>query len=368
MTATEAPAPPTGAAEPPGAAPPAGDAPRPLGTAFQAEHLALFEPALSAAVHRLPAAVRRVAGYHLGWWDEHERPLFGPDTTDEAASIRPALALLCGEAAGGDAAAALPAAVAVELVHHFTLLHDDIIDGGGTRRRRPAAWTVFGTAQALLTGDSLMVAAMDVLAAGPRDIAPRALHDLAAGLQDLGAGRGAELRLAAAPAPTPDDCREVIAGKTASLLGCACSLGTMFGGGSAGRVRLMRMFGERLGHASHLADDMLGLWGDPRGTGGAVHRDLARRKRSLPVVAALASGTAAGRELAAAFETGAEFSPAVLAHLAGLVERTGARRLAADAAAEHLAAAAACLDAADPPPGPAAALRAVIGRVAARIP
>ncbi|MUN36557.1 polyprenyl synthetase family protein [Actinomadura litoris] len=368
MTATEAPAAPTGAAAPPGAAPPAAAPAPPLGAAFEPEHLALFEPALSAAVHRLPAAVRRVAGYHLGWWDEDERPLFGPDATDEAATIRPALALLCGEAAGGRASSALPAAVAVELAHHFSLLHDDIMDGGGTRRRRPAAWTVFGAAQALLTGDSLMVAAMDVLAAASRDIAPRALHDLAAGLQDLGAGRSAELRLASAPAPTPDDCREVIAGKTASLLGCACSLGTMFGGGSPERVRLMRMFGERLGHAAHLAEDMRGVWGDPPGTGGAAHRDLARRKRSLPVVAALASGTAEGRELAAAFETGAEFSPAVLAHLAGLVERTGARRLAAGLAAENLAGAAACLDAAGPPPGPAAALRAVLDRVAARIP
>ncbi|WP_067457292.1 polyprenyl synthetase family protein [Actinomadura macra] len=323
---------------------------------------AVFAPAFRAAVHRLPADVRRVAGYHLGWWDEHERPA-GADGGEQA--IRPALALLCGEAVGAGPAGALPAAVAVELVHTFSQLHGDLMDGTATRRRRPAAWTVFGIPQTMLAGDSLLVAAVDTLAAGHPDVASRALRDLSAGLQDLCAGQSAALRLASAPGATLDDCHEVIAGRTASLLGCACSLGAMHGGGTE-QVRLMRMFGERLGHALQLAADVHGIWGDPRGTGRPVHSDLARRKRSLPVVAALASGTAAGRELAAAYETDAEFSPAVLSHLAALVERTGARRLAAGLAAENLAGAVACLDAAGPLPGPAADLRAVAELVGAR--
>ncbi|TDD94768.1 polyprenyl synthetase family protein [Actinomadura rubrisoli] len=346
MTATEAPA------------PSIGDAGRVL-----ARTRAVFEPALRAAVHRLPAPIRRIAGYHLGWWDERERPTPGGNG---GKAIRPVLALLCGEAVGGGRDGALPAAVAVELVHNFSLLHDDIMDGDRTRRHRPAAWTVFGTAQALLTGDSMMVAAMDTLAAERADVAPRALRDLAAGLQDLCAGQSADIRLAADEGATLDDCREVIAGKTASLLGCACSLGAMYGGGRKEQVRLMRMFGERLGHAFQLVDDVLGIWGDPRETGKPVHSDLARRRRSLPVVAALGSGTAAGRELAAAYEADVEFSPAVLAHLAALVERTGARRLAAELTAKNLADATACLDAAAPLPGPAAALRAIAELVAER--
>ncbi|WP_131739957.1 polyprenyl synthetase family protein [Actinomadura roseirufa] len=339
---------------------------RPAGAAGQvlARTRAVFEPALRAAVHRLPTPIRRIAGYHLGWWDADERPVEVPDGTGKA--IRPVLALLCGAAVGGDAADAIPAAVAVELVHNFSLLHDDIMDGDRTRRHRPAAWTVFGTAQALLAGDSLLVAAMDTLASDRPEIAPRALHDLAAGMQDLCAGQSADMRLASGPGATLDDCREVIAGKTASLLGCACSLGAMYGGGGAAQVRLLRMFGERLGHAFQLADDILGIWGDPRETGKPALGDLARRKRSLPVVAALASGTAAGRELSAAYEAGVEFSPAVLTHLAGLVERTGARRLAADLAARNLADAVACLDAAVLRPGPAADLRAIADLVGAR--
>ncbi|MFD0683349.1 polyprenyl synthetase family protein [Actinomadura fibrosa] len=324
---------------------------------------ALLDPALRAAVHGLPAPVRRVAGYHLGWWDERERPSPG---AGGGKAIRPALALLCGEAAGGGPDAALPAAVAVELVHNFALLHDDIAAGAATRRRRPAAWSVFGTAPALLTGDSLMVAAMDALAAGPADVAPRALRDLAAGLQELCAGQSAGTRAAADAGATLDDCREVIASRTASLFGCACALGALYGGGSGERVRLLRMFGERLGHAFALASDISGIWGDPKETGRPVHADLAARRRSFPVVAALGSGTAAGRELSAAYETGAEFSPAVLAHLAGLVERTGARRLAADLAARNLADAAACLDAAGPSARPAAGLRAVAALIGAR--
>ncbi|QXJ20335.1 polyprenyl synthetase family protein [Actinomadura graeca] len=348
-TATEAPPPRTGDA---------GHGGRAL-----ARTAAVFAPAFRAAVHRLPAPVRGVAGYHLGWWDEHERP---SGTAGGDPAIRPALALLCGEAAGAGPSGALPAAVAVELVHTFSQLHGDIMDGAATRRGRPAAWTVFGKPRTLLTGDSLLVAAVDTLSAGPPDVASRALRDFSAGLQDLCAGQGAALRLASAPGATLDDCHEVIAGRTASLLGCACSLGAMHGGGGPEQVRLMRMFGERLGHALQLAGDMHGIWGDPRGAGLPVHGDLARRKRSLPVVAALASATPAGRELAAAYETDAEFSPAVLSHLAALVERTGARRLAAGLAAENLASALACLDAAGPLPGPAAELRAVADLVGAR--
>src|SRR5688572_5070646 len=107
---------------------------------------ALVSPALHDAVDRLPPAIRRIAGYHLGWWDEHDRPT----TASEGKAIRPALALLCAESAGASPEAAVPAAVAVELVHNFTLLHDDVFDGDRTRRHRPAAWTVFGVDAAIL--------------------------------------------------------------------------------------------------------------------------------------------------------------------------------------------------------------------------
>jgi SAM-dependent methyltransferase len=83
---------------------------------------AQIEPALRAVVDELPCAVRHVAGYHLGWWDEHGRPAAGGGK-----AIRPALVLLAAQAVGC-AVPPVSAAVAVELVHNFSLLHDDVMD------------------------------------------------------------------------------------------------------------------------------------------------------------------------------------------------------------------------------------------------
>src|SRR5690349_13536830 len=120
----------------------------------------LVDPALREAAERLPETMRRIAGYHFGWSDADGEPTHG----DGGKALRPALVLLCAEAAGGAAASAVPAAVAVELVHNFSLLHDDVMDGDTTRRHRATAWTVFGTGPAILAGDALLSVAFEVLA------------------------------------------------------------------------------------------------------------------------------------------------------------------------------------------------------------
>src|SRR5918999_251097 len=79
------------------------------------------EPALREAVASMRPDLRRIAGYHFGWWNADGRPSGGK-------AIRPAVVLLSAESVGGGAAAALPGAVAVELVHNFSLIHDDVID------------------------------------------------------------------------------------------------------------------------------------------------------------------------------------------------------------------------------------------------
>ena len=75
----------------------------------------IVEPAMRAAVDSLPDPVRHIAGYHLGWHDEHGHP----GTAPGGKAVRPTLALLSAEAVGADGRAAVPAAVAVELVHNF---------------------------------------------------------------------------------------------------------------------------------------------------------------------------------------------------------------------------------------------------------
>jgi geranylgeranyl diphosphate synthase, type I len=281
----------------------------------------LVGPALRAAVDTLPASMRRIAGYHFGWWDEHGRPT----AADGGKAFRPTLALLAAEAVGGVPAAAVPAAVAVELVHNFSLLHDDVIDGDTTRRHRPTVWSVFGQGAAILGGDALLTLAFDVLAASGHAAAQEGMLTLSAAVQELVDGQSADLAFEERADVGLPECLCMAEAKTGALLGCACALGAAFGGGSPEQVEHVRSFGERLGLAFQFVDDLLGIWGDPAVTGKQVYSDLHNRKKSLPVVAALTSGTRAGRELAALYHRDQPLSNTDLVHAAELIEIAGGR-------------------------------------------
>jgi geranylgeranyl diphosphate synthase type I len=313
---------------------------------------AVVDPALRGAVAKLPPSMRHIAGYHFGWWDAGGKPVRG----DQGKALRPALVLLCAQAVGGDAEAAVPAAVAVELVHNFSLLHDDVLDGDDTRRHRPTAWTVFGIADAILAGDALLALASECLAecslafnAGGVQLLSRCVAELCHGQSmDLSFERREDIELG--------ECWEMIGGKTGALFGCSCSLGALTGGATALQAKLLREFGCHFGRAFQLADDLLGIWGDPRVTGKPVYSDLINRKKSLPVTAALNSGTAPGHELAELYRCGQPFAPGALAHVADLVERAGALDWARRTAADEMEMAAECLVAADCRPEAAVAL------------
>ncbi|MDQ2585483.1 family 2 encapsulin nanocompartment cargo protein polyprenyl transferase [Saccharothrix yanglingensis] len=279
------------------------------------------DPALRAAVDRLPESMRVIAGYHFGWRDEHG----GPASADPGKAIRPALALLAAQAVGGSAEGAVPAAVAAELVHNFSLLHDDVMDGDVTRRHRPTAWSVFGINAAILAGDSLLTLALDVLAAGGHPAATRAIRELSVAVQELLAGQSADLAFEERADVGLAECVRMAEGKTGALLGASCAVGAMFGGGTAEQVEHLRAFGAKLGLAFQFVDDLLGIWGDPAVTGKPVYSDLQNRKKSLPVVAALTSDTPAARELDALYRADRQLTGVDLARAAHLVEVCGAR-------------------------------------------
>ncbi|WP_433045049.1 family 2 encapsulin nanocompartment cargo protein polyprenyl transferase [Dactylosporangium sp. CS-033363] len=319
-----------------------------------AEARRLVDPALRAAVDSLPSSMRHIAGYHLGWWDPDGVPV----RADAGKALRPALVFGGALAAGGTDLDAVSGAVAVELVHNFSLLHDDVMDGDVTRRHRATAWSVFGTSAAILAGDALLALAMDVLAAGGSPAATRAGGMLAAAVQRLLDGQSADLDFERRDDVGVDECLRMASAKTGALLGCACAVGALFGGGRPAQVLRLAQFGEDLGLAFQFADDLLGIWGDPAVTGKPVHSDLRSRKKSLPVVAALTGGTAAGSELAATYHGPA---PEDLAGEAALVEAAGARLWAQAHADELLGRAVEALAAAEPEPRAEAELVALAG-------
>jgi geranylgeranyl diphosphate synthase, type I len=293
----------------------------------------MVEAALRPAADTLPASMRHIAGYHFGWWDEHGHPV----AAGGGKAIRPALVLLSAEAVGGSADAALPPAVAVELAHDFSLIHDDVMDGDRIRRHRPTAWAVFGVSPAILAGDALLTLAFEVLAAGEHPIAAEATRAFGASIQELLEGQSADVAFEGRRDVVLAECLAMAMGKTGALLGCACGLGALFGGGGPEQVEHLRAFGKDLGLAFQLVDDLLGIWGDPVVTGKPVYSDLRSRKKSLPVVAALTSGTPAGRELAGLYHREQPLSDADLVQAAELVEAAGGRSWSQAQADELLA-------------------------------
>jgi geranylgeranyl diphosphate synthase, type I len=358
-----------------------GDA-APAAAQVLAEAQALVEPAYRAVVAALPEPLRQVTGYHVGWWDRTGRPASG---TGKA--VRPALVLACARAAvvgepgepgalarAGDRAVsiaqarAMPAAVAVELVHDFSLLHDDVMDRDLTRRGRPAAWTVYGVSQAILTGDALLTAAMLQLAgtAGPGDVRAAGVGVLASTVSALCAGQAADLTFEDQCDITMADCLAMARDKTGALLGAAAQLGAMAGGADRGTASCYRMFGRQLGIAFQLIDDLLGIWGDPAVTGKPAGADLTVRKKSLPVVAALTSGTAAADRLRQLYQQGRDLAPEEVVVAAQLVEAAGGRSWARAEAARRTQSALDALNRARPGPVAAAELRALAALLARR--
>ncbi|MGP4050104.1 family 2 encapsulin nanocompartment cargo protein polyprenyl transferase [Streptomyces sp. 2A115] len=290
------------------------------------------DPELRRAIDSLPGSMRRVALYHFGWEHADGTPAAG----NTGKAIRPALVLTAVRALGGQHATAVRAAAAVELVHNFTLLHDDVMDRDTTRRHRPTAWTVFGDADAILAGDALQALAHQLLADDRHPASSAAAGRLAGCVVELCAGQHADTAM---ERRGPDDVTldEVLAmaeAKTGALIGCACALGALYAGADEADVEALDAFGREAGLAFQLIDDVIGIWGDPRRTGKPAGADLMARKKSLPVVAALASGTPAAAELAELYRgpyTDGDLERTVLA-----VERAGGRDWAQLQAADRM--------------------------------
>ncbi|AZK98607.1 family 2 encapsulin nanocompartment cargo protein polyprenyl transferase [Streptomyces tsukubensis] len=294
---------------------------------------AAVDPGLRTALGSLPGPMRRVALYHFGWENADGSPAAG----SAGKAIRPALVMAAAEALGGDPAAVAGAAAAVELVHNFTLLHDDVIDEDPTRRHRPTAWTVFGTPDAIIVGDAMLALAYRLLAHDPHPAAGAAAGRIAECVIELCAGQQADCAFEERPPEdvSLEECLAMATAKTGALLGCACAVGALYAGAGEAETAAMDAFGREAGLAFQLIDDLIGIWGDPGRTGKPAGADLAAHKKSLPVVAALGSGTAAAAELALLYR--GHMSPGAVARAADAVDRAGGRDWAQLQAADRMA-------------------------------
>ncbi len=247
---------------------------------------------------RLEAYVGRAAGVPSELLEAVQYSALAPGKR-----IRPYLVVRCCELAGGSAEASWPVAAAVECVHAFSLVHDDLpaIDNDDVRRGRPTTHKKFGEAMAILAGDALIVLAFELLA---RHVSDRALCaemilELArhTGWAGMIGGQAADI-LGEAQPPSLPQTQYIHARKTACLFEAACRLGAMAGRGDAPSVKALGRYGQFLGQAFQIADDLLDVTATTDRAGKAVAKDASAGKQTYPRCVGVEQSRIASREAA----------------------------------------------------------------------
>jgi geranylgeranyl diphosphate synthase, type II len=221
--------------------------------------------------------------------------------------IRPLLLLAACEAVGGAASRALPYACAVEMIHTYSLIHDDLpaMDDDALRRGRATNHKVFGEGLAILAGDALLTEAFSVLAhSAEQDPRPhealRALREIAeaAGARGMVGGQAADL---AAEGATVDlaTVEFIHVRKTGALMLAAVRAGALIGGARPPAFDGLTRYGECLGLAFQIADDILDAEGSTGMTGKTPGGDGIRHKATFPAVLGLPAAKQRARELLA---------------------------------------------------------------------
>ena len=202
--------------------------------------------------------------------------------------LRPMLTLAAAKLCGYEGEHHLKLAATVEFIHTATLLHDDVVDESGQRRGRPTANLLWDNKSSVLVGDYLFsrsfqlmvetgsLRVLDILANASATIAEGEVLQMTAA-QDLNTGEDIYL--------------QVVRGKTAALFSAATEVGGVIAGADDAQVKALFDYGDALGIAFQIADDLLDYQGDTKATGKNVGDDFRERKLTLPVIKAVAQAT-----------------------------------------------------------------------------
>lgn len=194
--------------------------------------------------------------------------------------LRPALVLLAADLFGGPVEEALPAAIAIETFHNFTLIHDDIMDNAPLRRGRQTVHEKWGTNNAILSGDVMMVESNKQLTRVKASALKPVLDTFNATAQGVCEGQQLDMEFETRDDVSIEEYIDMIRLKTAVLVGGAMKIGAIVVGASEQDSNLIYEFGENLGIAFQLQDDILDVYGDPEKFGKQVGGDIIANKKT----------------------------------------------------------------------------------------
>jgi geranylgeranyl diphosphate synthase type II len=239
--------------------------------------------------------------------------------------LRPALVLLGVRASGGIEEPVLPAAAAVEMVHTYSLIHDDLpsMDDDDLRRGQATCHRVFGEAIAILAGDALHTLAFETLGAFPDPVRAVAMvRDLAraCGTRGMVGGQAADLE-AEGKAPDVAVVEGIHRRKTGALIAASLRLGALASGAPEAVLRALGEYGDRVGLAFQVVDDLLDEEGLRQDLGKTPGKDRLRGKMTYPAAVGMEASRARAAALAAEARRAVRGLPgdALLAELSDLV-------------------------------------------------
>lgn len=255
--------------------------------------------------------------------------------------LRANIALLSCEAFGRRYADAIWAAVAIELIHNFSLVFDDVQDHDELRRGRPSVWKLWGVNQAINAGAALEAlvtrAVVDLLPPRHVDRLRPALSLLSESMLAICRGQVLDLQFEQRVDVSIDEYLEMVGLKTAALFETAARLGGLAAGAGEASVEKAGKFGQHLGIAFQVIDDLNGIWGSTAQTGKPMGSDLKNGKKTLPTLIALKSGAAGNRRVLRSLLTRAKFTAAELETARAIIAQSNAEAVCRRQAAEHLA-------------------------------
>lgn len=195
--------------------------------------------------------------------------------------LRPALLLLCAQAAGGVTREHLVLATVVEMIHTATLVHDDVLDSADLRRHLETVNARYGVHASVLLGDFLFTHAFYLASTLSSTLA---CQTIGRATNLVCEGELRQVASAGNMAVGEAEYLSMIEAKTAELCACCCQLGASYAGASSDVAAALARYGRALGIAFQIVDDLLDLVGDEATTGKSLGSDLAQQKLTLPLI------------------------------------------------------------------------------------
>ena len=236
--------------------------------------------------------------------------------------FRPTLLLLTARLRGALGADAIVNATVIELVHAAALIHDDSVDRSQLRRGQPTVNGLWTDEMAIIMGDYMYAQSMALLVEYEQNAA---MGVIARAVIDMSCGEALEFQHAFNLDVAEAEYEELIRAKTGSLIGAATEVGATLNGGARSKTRALayRRFGEQVGVAFQIVDDLFDYLSESEVTGKPVGHDLAEGKVTLPLIAALRQATQADRKRLRSLAGRRKWTPGQWADLRALIQRAG---------------------------------------------